>query len=278
MGQEKLIIAEKTLFDVLRDVWRAKIYIFVFTATLIFCAFVFIGSAQKFYQAELIISPVIGLATSSISPPYSSDEGAINAQAGDVHVESAFARFSAIYDGMSVAKILINDDRIVAGLRGDYPFVFSKPKEEWSAAEFSSYLSQRIVLDGIHGTKMRRLRYQHPKKEFASYMLERIHLITDEIIRARITRDVQARITYLSQALIGVQNPAHKRNLAALLMEQERLKMMVSIDGQPFSASIVEPSSVSAKPSWPDPFMIYPVFILVGCLLGFVVFGVRHNV
>lgn len=278
MGQDKLIVAEKTLFDVLRDVWRAKIYIFIFIAAFAFLAFLFVGSAQRFYQAEIILSPVLGIGQGAGLSQYSPEEGTINMQAGDVQVGNAFARFSTIYSGVSVAKILMADQKIIDGLRADYPFVFLTPKSEWSAEELSAYLNARVILEGIHGTKMRRLRYQHPKEEFASYMLERIHLITDELIRARITRDVQARISYLNQSISEVQNPIHKRTLTALLMEQERLKMMVSIEGQPFSAAVVEPASVSAKPAWPDPFLIYPIFVLVGGLLGFVVFGLRNDV
>ncbi len=118
--------------------------------------------------------------------------------------------------------------------------------------------------------------YLHPDKKFAVNMVKRIHRITDEMIRARILVETNQRIDYLNASLGKTTNPDHKRSLANLLMEQERLKMMVSLD-QPYAASIIEPAYSSVRARWPDHYIIYPVFIFIGMLLGFVTYGLKHH-
>lgn len=68
-------------------------------------------------------------------------------------------------------------------------------------------------------------------------------------------------------------NPEHRRALTNLLMEQERVKMLVSID-QSYTATIVEPAANLPKPSWPKPLLILPIFMMIGAVLGFVLHGV----
>lgn len=275
MTRTKDVLPEKTLFDVLHDVWRAKIYILGSCGIMLMLSFVFMGMAQDYYRAEMILAPAIpmgqGMSTGSQRP-----EGTIQIQNDDLQSSAAFLRFQTIYDGVSVASILMQDKNILAALTFDRPFEFSKARNKWSAESLSEYLSNRVVLESVSGTPLRRLVYLHPNKDFAAAMVARVHRISDEMIRVRLLREANGRIDYLNDSLSRVQNPDHRRSLAALLMEQERLKMLVSLD-QPFAASIVEPPSVSSRPHWPDPYVVYPVFLLVGFLMGFVVYGLRHH-
>lgn len=273
MSQAPDISSEKTLFDVLRDVWQAKLYMAVCAVFAIIFSFVFISIANPFYRAEMIVAPAIPMGqglhmSSSIS------EGSGQVQPDDLQSSAAFLRFEHIYDGASVASILINDDKLLAALAFDRPFVFSSVETQWNAQSLSEYLQKRVRLEPVSGSPLRKLTYYHPNKDFSITMITHIHRIADEIIRARILREVSERILYLNNALSTVNNPDHRRNLADLLMEQERIKMMVSLD-QPFSASIVEPASVSTHPKWPDAYLIYPIFLCVGLLLGFIIHGMR---
>ncbi len=275
MSQTPDISSEKTLFDVLRDVWRAKVYMAVCAVFSMILAFVFINTANPFYRAEMILAPAIPMGqglhmSSSIS------EGSGQVQPNDLQNSAAFLRFEHIYDGASVASILMNDDKVLESLAFDRPFTLSSVEKQWNAQSLSEYLQKRVRLEPVSGSPLRKLTYYHPNKDFSITMITRIHRIADEIIRARILREVSERIIYLNNALSTVSNPDHRRNLAELLMEQERLKMMVSLD-QPFAASIVEPASVSAHPKWPDSYLIYPIFLCVGLLLGFIIHGMRRH-
>lgn len=269
------VLPEKTLFDVLRDVWQSKFYMAFFATIALISAFVFLSFAQKFYRADMLIAPATPMgqgmqASSRIA------EGSIQVQHDNLQSTAAFTRFEAIYDGMSVASVLIQDKEILSAINFDRTFEFSKSHTDWSAEKLSEYLKRRVRLEPVSGTPLRRLTYLHPNKDFATYMIARIHRVSDEIIRRRILRDANGRIAYLNNALAATINPDHRRNLTALLIEQERLKMLVSLD-QPYAATIIERPFVSSKPHWPDPYIIYVVFLFVGLLFGFIVHGLRHH-
>lgn len=170
-----------------------------------------------------------------------------------------------------MASFLAQDKEFLKPLRDDRHFVFSKPRVKWDAQSLSEYLNKRVHLEPLSGSSsLRRLSYMHPDKKFAAELLTRIHRITDEMIRARILVETNQRIEYLNNSLASTSNPDHKRSLTALLMEQERQKMMVSLD-QPYSAYIVEPDFVYSRTYWPDPYAIYPVFVFIWLLLGYFV-------
>ncbi|MCK5374077.1 MAG: hypothetical protein KAJ40_02220 [Alphaproteobacteria bacterium] len=266
------VITEKTLFDVLGEIWRAKYIMAGFSILAALLAFVFMSISQRYYQAEMIVAPANPLGMMTISGAEQGMEGTMNAnvsatrQGGD-----AFTIFEAIYNGASVASFLAKDEAFLKKLGEDRWNIFSEAKTNWDAQTISDYLSRHVHIEPVNGmSSLRRLSYMHPDKKFASELLGRIHRIADEIIRARILVQTNQRITYLNKALAKTNNPDHKRSLARLLMEQERLKMMVSLN-QAYAASIVEPAYVSVRTCWPDPYVIYAVFILVSMVIGYIV-------
>ena len=269
------VTAEKTLFDVLRDLWRGKFYMVVFAIIMLALAFIFMSFAQNFYRAEMVIAPASHMGQGS-GINKNSSEGTIQVQPISLQSNAAFMRFENIYDGVSVAKILVNDKKIIDALKFDRNFEFSKAGNDWNTSNLSEYLNRRVKLESLSGTPLQKLTYLHPNKDFAAYMISRIHELSDKIIRGQILAQVNGRIKYLNKSLSVTNNPEHRRNLTALLMEQERIKMLASID-QPYAATVIEPPYILSKPSWPDPYVIYPVFLFVGLLLGFVVYGIRHH-
>ena len=269
------VLPEKTIFDVLRDVWRGRFYMAFFAVIALILALLFLSFAQKFYRADMIIAPATpmggGMQSSS-----QIGEGTIKVQHEDLQSTAAFIRFEAIFNGMSVASVLVKDKNIIDALRFDRTFEFSKSINDWNEEKLSEYLKKRIKIEPVSGTTLRRLTYLHPNKDFATYMIGRIHRVSDDIVRRRILYGVNGRISYLNKSLSVTVNPDHRRNLTILLIEQERLKMLVSLD-QPYAATIVERPYISSKPRWPDPYIIYSVFLFVGLLLGFIVHGLRHH-
>lgn len=269
------IMSEKTLYDVLRDVWRAKFWMLGFVIIMTIAAFVFLSVANDFYRAEMIIAPASPMGQ-SLQKGGDIGEGSTQLGEEDFQSNAAFLRFENTYNGASVANFLVRDKEIITGLALDRTFEFSENLEKWNAENLSEYLKKRVRLEPVSGTPLRRMIYLHPDKKFAVDMVKRIHRITDEMIRARILVETNQRIDYLNASLDKTTNPDHKRSLANLLMEQERLKMMVSLD-QPYAASIIEPAYSSVRARWPDPYIIYPVFIFIGMLLGFVTYGLKHH-
>jgi len=269
------IMSEKTLYDVLRDIWCAKFWMLGFVIIMTIAAFVFLSVANDFYRAEMIIAPASPMGQ-TLKKGGDVGEGSTQLGEEDFQSNAAFLRFENTYNGASVANFLVRDKDIISGLALDRNFEFSENLEKWDAENLSEYLKKRIRLEPVSGTPLRRMIYLHPDKKFAVDMVKRIHRITDEMIRARILVETNQRIDYLNASLGKTTNPDHKRSLANLLMEQERLKMMVSLD-QPYAASIIEPAYSSVRARWPDPYIIYPVFIFIGMLLGFVTYGLKHH-
>ncbi len=275
MIASQLVLPEKTIFDVLRDIWRARVYMFVFVMVLMVVALVFISFSQKFYKAEMIIAPATPMGQ-SIKNSSMIGEGAIQISRDNLQSSAAFLRFEYIYNGVNVAAILLKDKEIMSLLKFDRNFEFSNVKDNWDAGQLSEYLKKRVKLEPVNGTSLRRLTYMHPDKKSAYYMVKRIYQVSDKIIRAAILKQANERIIYLNKSLSVMTNKGHRANLTFLLMEQERLKMMVSLD-QPYAAAIIEKPFVYSKAHYPDPYIIYPTFLFVGLFLGFVTYGVRHH-
>lgn len=257
---------EKTLVDVLRDFWKAKYYIFCFCGIALILAFLFLSTVTPYYKAEMIVSPAHNMR--HLSSPKT--EGTIQPPVNNLGNDAAFERFSNIYALPSLAIKLYAQEDVARFILQDNPFGFKNAEKK------NDYFRRKVRIEPVSGTSFRRLYYYHPDPKFAARLLTVLHRMTDEHIRRSVLKETNERITYLNEAMSRSANPEHRRTLAALMMEQERVRMMVSLD-QPFSASIVEPAYVSETPAWPNSYMIYPVFLFVGLLLGFVTYGLRHN-
>lgn len=265
---------EKNLFDVLRDLWRARLAMAVCGFAGFVLALTFITLARPYFRAEMVVAPASPIAGQGGFQLSSLPDRTLW-QSQSVQNYPDFLRFENKFSAPTVAGLLLEDERVKSGLPSDRAFDFLEPERVWTAETLALYLARRVTLEPVGNTPLRRLVYSHPDRDFAVYMLERIHHITDTLIRQNIRLETQERIEYLQQALGRTANPDHRRALADLLMEQERLRMMVSMD-QPYAASIVEPPSAGVKPAWPDARLIFPAFILVGGFLGFLIYGARH--
>ncbi len=267
---------EKTLFDVLGDVWAARIYIMICVLLSAIAAQGFMMVATPYYRAQMIIAPAPQMHFSAREGA-GMPEGTIQIQNNERSADHLFLRFEATYNGLSTAAILMKDRHIQEILSKDRRFDFSAAPDFGENTDlFTEYLQKRVHLVPVSGTHLRKLVYLHPNPDDARYVLGRIHTITDEIIRARILSETNERIRYLGGMLSQVNHPDHRRSLAALLMEQERIKMMVSLD-QPYAATVIEPPFSSGRAAWPDRYLLFAVFIFIGFLSGFVLHGIRHH-
>ncbi|MCB1782948.1 MAG: hypothetical protein KDI13_03040 [Alphaproteobacteria bacterium] len=257
---------EKTLYDVLADLWAARFFMAVGAVVALVAAFLFMGAAQPHYRAAMILGPANPMHGSGMM------SGGAGLSVGEAENLGDFTRFVQIFRGPSVAAVLLKDEKVREGLLKDGAFFFSGGKESWSAAELARYLEGRVSVEPVAGTSLRRVFYLHPQKEFATYLIGRMTQVADGMIRAAIRGETQGRIDYLQEAIAKTVNPDHRRALTDLLMVEERMKMMVSTP-QPYSAVVVEPPAFSARAVWPDSYLVYLLFVFGGLLLGFVGYG-----
>ena len=271
---------EKTLGDLRGDIVRAGGWIAggIVIATAI--AVVFIYMAVPAYRARMIVSPASGMDGAAISAMGAGDDFLglrYMAQRGGFSGDADFLRFENMVRGASVARELLRDEKIVKGLSFDRAFTFWEASSAaWTPERLAEYIEKRVRIEPVGGTALRRLIYLHPNPEFAVYLLHRLQRVTDEMIRSAVRADAAARVDYLQKAIAETVNPEHRRALTALLMEQERLRMLASID-QPYAAAVVEPPSASARPWWPDALLVVPSLMFAGALLGLMLHGLLRG-
>ncbi len=265
----------KTLRDVFGDLWRAKYALALGMVFGLVLAAGFVMSATPHYKSHMLISPANPMNSAETSSLMADDNlFALRylVQRVGVSNSSEFLRFENTYDGASVAEVLLQDPKIVSGLKLDQAFEFSDAKENWNAAELSSYIDDRVKLEPVGASAMRRMVYLHPRADFGQYFLNAIHAATDNLIRKTISTEATQRIVHLQASVRQTNNPDHRRALTSLLMEQERLRMLASV-GTPYAAAVVERPASSAKTVWPSAALVFAAFIAVGGLAGFIIYS-----
>lgn len=270
---------EPTLNDVMAQIWKARACVILGAIFGALLAAAYIFTAQSDYKIKMILSPANPMNGAEISSLLADDNlFALRylVQRVGVANSSDFLRFENIYHGPSVADLLLDDERIIDGLNRDLAYGYIQNDKPWSAERLSEYLGDHVKLSPLGASPLREMSYHHPDPDFGRYLLAEIHQISDFLIRQNIHSESSQRIDYLKKAIDETSNPEHRRALTTLLMEQERLRMLVSID-QAYAASVVEPPSASVKISRPEPKLIFPVFIMLGGFLGYLVFMMRRK-
>lgn len=267
-----------TLKDLLRDIFSARGFIMVFALAGAVAAGLFVYMATPYYRAQMIVSPANPMNGAEVSSLLADDNlFALRylVQRVGVANSSDFMRFENVYDGQSVATALLKDERITEGLSQDRMFPFSRSETQWNAAKLAEYIDERVRLEPVGATPMRRLAYYHPDPTFAVYFIQAIHTVSDTLIRRDIHTNAAQRVQYLQDAVGKTNNPEHRRALTTLLLEQERLRMLVSIE-QSYAASVIEPAASSYKPRWPDKALVFAALVFAGALAGFVIWSIRQ--
>ncbi|MCD8498241.1 MAG: hypothetical protein LRZ85_09380 [Alphaproteobacteria bacterium] len=273
-------LGEMSLMDALRLLWSARLWLAGGALLGLAAASLLWFTAVPHYRAALTIAPANPMNGAQFSRLLQNDENLaplnfILQRVGSGNTPD-FIRFEAILRGQTMAEALLENPVILEGLARDRSFVWSAPPSEWTPAQFSEYLAKRVDIASVPGGGLRVVRYSHPDPRFAAYLLSELARAADASIRRKTKTETLGRIAYLQAELSKTNNPDHRRALADLLLEQERLNMLVSIE-QAYAADIVETASSSSRPLWPDIPLSALVFVLAGMGLGFAVFGLRRS-
>lgn len=274
-----LISSPYTLLNLFSDIWESRFYI-LGGLLLFLCIAVFsLILITPYYKSEMSVAPADPMNGADISALLSNDHlFAFRHFFQNVSPSGSgqFVHFEHTYTGPSVASVLLQDKKILEGLRQDRVFKFLQNQEQIrTSVDLAKYIKKRIKIDPIRATTMRRLSYDHPNKAFGVYFLHHVHRVTDSLIREKDRKEAGERIAYLKDAIEATRNPEHRRALTTLLLEQERKLMLVSIDA-PYAASIIEPPISSNRATWPSVPFVIAVFVFAGCCLGFIVSRIIH--
>lgn len=268
---------EPNLGDMLGNVWRAKAWLFLGGLAGIVASVLFLFMAVPHYKAEMLVAPATRSGAPDISllfPDTASFAVERVMQNFGLGESSDFTRFEVILREPRVAGILLEDEKIRAGLEETGRFWIGEYERPDSGPEFSAWLQKRLSIEPVGGSRLRRISFQHADPAFAVYFLNRLYHTADSLIRSEIRLKTGNRVDWLKEALANTSHPEHRRVLTDLLMDQERMRMILAVD-EPFSALLAEPPAVSAKPYWPKPSFVFPAFMLAGMVLAYAAFSLK---
>jgi hypothetical protein len=264
-----------TLAQLLCHIWQAKVYMALCCVVTLVVAVAFLFLVTPTYKASMIVAPADGYALGDYASMIENDRMASmpfwrpTDQEG---VSTDFYRFIHTIRGPSVAEILLSDNGVLSGIRRGGDLGANEKKEAMAV-----YLDNRIGIDPLGATPLRRITYYHPDPEFAAAMLRKIHLVADQMIRRDRRRQSQSRIDYLKQSLKKTNNLDHRKGITNLLMQQEHIQMLANLD-EPYAAIVVEPAFSTPKPAWPNPYVIGASALLMGLFFGYLIWSFRHPV
>lgn len=275
--RHKNVSPDLNIADFLQEIWRAKAFLILGLFSGFLLAFALISAAVPRYQASMMIGPAQHMELPVYDTAGEGERASPRSASQGDTAQQNFVNFQAMYKGAGLARLLVRDPRIVEGLKADQGFSFLSAPQDWNAAHLSAYIGKRVWLDPFGETALRQLNYRHSDPDFAAYFLQQIHRVTDQLIRADMRTSVDQRIAYLERESAKVLNPEHRRVMTSLLLEQERVRMIVLMD-EPVAAKVIEKPSVSAQPVWPDVYIFYGGFGLLGLIMGYVAFGFTQMV
>ena len=272
--------AEPGLLDLLADIWRAKLFLFIGGVLGAAAAIVFFSLAVPQYKAEMLVGPAergTGPDIKALLPENSSFAVQYLVNSIGSQDSGDFIRFEHMMRGVSIASLLIQDNAVIAGVRRAGMFGKKEDARLDDAASLAAFLEKHVHVQPVGTSPLRRVVFSHPDPDFAQYLLQQLYVETDALIQQDIRHKTASRAAYLQQAVKDTLHPDHKRALTSLLMEQEHIRMILDMD-EPFAAVMLEPPSVDDKPSWPRKKIVWPAFIVLGLFSGFLVFQIRRAV
>ena len=268
---------EPNLGDVIRNIWRAKVWLLLGGLAGLVASVFFLFMAVPHYKADMLVAPATRSGAPDISllfPDTASFAVERVMRSFGLGESSDFTRFEVILREPRVAGMLLEDEKIRAGLEETGRFWIGEHERPDSGSEFSAWLQKRLSVEPVGASRLRRISFQHADPAFAVYFLNQLYHTADSLIRGEVRQKTGNRVEWLKEALAKTSHPEHRRVLTDLLMDQERMRMILAVD-EPFSALLAEPPAVSATPHWPKPSFVFPAFMLVGMILSFAAFSLK---
>lgn len=269
--EKEVFYAEPSLADVAAMLWARRLWVgggALLGAVLAALAMLL---CVPRYHAEMLVSPaaqIVRAGSAALAGEYDYAVLPYVAKPMDQSASADFVRFEKIVTGRAVAEILFRSAKIREGVARDRRFRFEGGGAAgMSPAALADYLARTVRVDPVGATDLRRISYEHPEPGFAEFLLASLHAAADGTIRDQARRQAAERRDYLETAMASNPNPDHRRALTTLLMREEEVAMMIAMD-QPYAAALAEAPAASARPVWPRRSLFFPVFALVGAMVG----------
>lgn len=262
---------DKSLLELFEDLWRIRFYMLAGAVAALGLAALFLVMARPHFEARMILAPANPMEGADISSLRAEENmyalGFILQKVGAAQ-STDFQAFQKVLSGPRVAQKLVQQPVIIEGLSSDGAFTFSSPSPPQEAAEMAQYLERRVHISAVGLTPMRQISYLHPDPDFAKAFISALYAAADGMMKEQSLQNARERALFLQAELESEPNPDHRKALAALLTEQERVEMLSRIN-QPFAAKIIEPAAIAPETVWPNTALVIAGFLGAGLLISF---------
>jgi LPS O-antigen subunit length determinant protein (WzzB/FepE family) len=210
------------------------------------------------WQAKMIIAPTerTGIPNLSSFLPQTLNETPVFqyfVERLDASNASDFITFQTLMNGPEIADyILKNHDDLIA-----------------DKTQPAYWLSRNVKIRPYGTTPYKKVTLNGTDRQKITSLLNILFQQTDSTIRQNALAKTNRRITYLREELKKTRHPDHRDAMIALLKEQERIAMTVSIDHH-FAAVPIQYPVVSNKMIAPDWRLIIPVCLFIGLVFGLI--------
>ncbi|KAA0581352.1 hypothetical protein FZ983_10490 [Azospirillum sp. B21] len=254
------------------------------------------------YTAAMVIGPTARVGSAAMGarvPMLSGRDSAAMAEpgAGDESL-SDFARYLELFGSGPVAEQLARDSRLLQALfpdRWDAETQRWRPpsgmvpavkrallalvgRQDWvepDGERVARALRDRLVIDMLRSGPMRRITLRHSDRATALDLLGRVAAATDAHLRAEAARRSAAQIAHIKDRLGAVTVAEHRQALSDLLLDQERVAMMIGVD-LPFASDMIQPPTAAALPDWPNPAVVVPLAGVAGLIAACFCLSASH--
>jgi uncharacterized protein involved in exopolysaccharide biosynthesis len=288
---------EVGLPDLILFFWGVRWALLIGATLGIGLGLLFLGVATYRYTATLTVTPVQSemAQLSGNMSGLAAIAGFSLPGAGDV---SDFNLYLVALQSRQVAAELAKDDKIMQRLfrsqydvpsgrwlrPNDFIANFSSasksalrvPGTDWKrpdAADLQKILQEKVKIITDRKLNITNISFDDRDPEFAAKLITDLHEKTDDVLRRRALVRADQAIGYLKKQLSQVQLAEHRQALAAILGEQEKMRMLAS-SAAPYAAQPFGDAVSSSRPTSPKPIIVLFLGLVggmsasLGALLG----------
>lgn len=258
----------------IRDLWNACVYSWRIVAAIVFCtliiATVYLVITPRLYKAEMTVATA---QSEAFGTNNSSAIGALSKLTGNGGGQSEkFAQFQTMLISNRVAHALAGIPEIRALMMRPNRFLFrtTVPTEEDLRRTITSKLSITKIDDDTITLSLSMDTPQH-----AVDVLNAIYQQADLAMRSEARAASQAKVEYLQNKLLGVQNADNKEVLIQLLSE-EMVQLMFAEAKTPYAATVLDPPVLPTRPVG-RAIIALGIALLIGLMIGLSIALWRHH-
>lgn len=267
--------------------WQRKLVVFAWMMVGVGLAVAYLNIARQTYSTELRVT-----AAASSSNAISNRLGNLGGLAavaglplGGSNKAEPFDLWIEALHSRQVADVLARDPRIMRTIfeqewdatrsawRQPSPGVLSAvrtviglPPKAWRApdgARLQAYLQKEVVVGKNAKSPITVIGYRSEDPEFGTYLLQKLYVASDGVVRARSLAQAKDYRDYLTSVLPTVELADVRQSLASALADQYEIVMMAS-SSTPYAALQVGAPQASLTPTSPK----VAISLLLGLLLG----------